>query len=248
MDPAGRETSDSEEIYVTLKVVGAGLARTGTASLKLALEELLGGPCYHMLEVFANPGHIPVWHRAALGQPPGWDSFLDGYRAAVDLPASAFWQELAAASPGALILLSVRETAGQWWDSASQTVFDPSRLSPPAGTPVAEFRAMVDDIWAQRVAECDLTDKTAMIAAYERHNDTVRAQAPPGRLLEWRPGDGWEPIAATLRLPVPDSPFPKVNTRAEFRARISENPLTLPQPGDHPAWNQRHIPAGPRPQ
>ena len=233
---------------MTLKVVGAGLARTGTASLKLALEHLLGGPCYHMLEVFANPGHIPVWHRAAHGQLPSWNSFLDGYRAAVDLPASAFWQELAAASPGALILLSVRDTAEQWWDSASQTVFDPSRLSPPAGTPIADFRAMVADIWRQRVAECDLTDKTAMIAGYQRHNDTVRAQAPPRRLLEWRPGDGWAPIAAALRLPVPDSPFPKVNTRAQFRAQASANPLTLPLPADHPAWNQRRIPAGPRPQ
>ncbi len=173
---------------MTLKVVGAGLARTGTASLKLALEHLLGGPCYHMLEVFANPGHIPVWHRAAHGQLPSWNSFLDGYRAAVDLPASAFWQELAAASPGALILLSVRDTAEQWWDSASQTVFDPSRLSPPAGTPLADFRAMVADIWRQRVAECDLTDKTAMISAYQRHNDTVRAQAPPAAAARMAPG------------------------------------------------------------
>jgi Sulfotransferase domain len=202
---------------VTLKVVGAGLARTGTASLKLALEQLLGGPCYHMLEVFAHPAHIPVWHRAAHGQLPSWDSFLDGYRAAVDLPASAFWQELAAASPGALILLSVRDTAEQWWDSASHTVFDPSRTSPPAGTPLASLMAMVNDIWRQRVADCDLTDKTAMISGYQRHNDMVRAQAPPQRLLEWRPGDGWAPIAAALRLPVPDSPFPKVNTRAQFR-------------------------------
>ncbi len=87
---------------MTLKVVGAGLARTGTASLKLALEQLLGGPCYHMLEVFANPAHIPVWHRAAQGQLPSWNSFLDGYRAAVDLPASAFWQETCCAISSAV--------------------------------------------------------------------------------------------------------------------------------------------------
>lgn len=116
---------------MTLRVIGAGQARTGTTSLKLALEQLLGGPCYHMFEVFAYPAHIPVWHRAARGTLPDWQVFLDGYRAAVDLPAAAFWRELAAASPGALIVLSGRDSAEQWWDSAS-----PCRVPRPRTRPV----------------------------------------------------------------------------------------------------------------
>lgn len=202
---------------MTLRVVGAGLARTGTTSLKLALEQLLGGPCYHAFEVFAHPQHIEAWHRAAHGQMPAWDVFLDGYQAAVDLPASAFWRQLAAASPGALIVLSVRDSAEEWWDSASQTVFNPARPVPAPGTMMAAFTAMGRDVWQEQIAQCDLTDRASMISAYQQHNDAVRAGAPAGRLLEWCPADGWEPIARALGLPVPDAPFPRANTRAQWR-------------------------------
>ncbi|MGH3273057.1 MAG: sulfotransferase family protein [Streptosporangiaceae bacterium] len=202
---------------MTLRVVGAGLARTGTASLKIALEQLLGGPVYHMFELFARPQHIPAWHQAARGQLPSWDQLLDGYQAAVDLPAAAFWQELATASPDALIILSVRDSAGQWWDSASQTVFNPSRPAPAAGTPQAGFADMITEVLRARLGMTDLSDKNAMIPAYERHNSAVRALAPPGRMLEWRPEDGWGPLASALGRPVPDLPFPKVNTRSQFK-------------------------------
>jgi Sulfotransferase domain len=205
---------------MTLRVIGAGLPRTGTTSLKLALAQLLGGPCYHMFELFAHPAHIPAWHQAACGQPPDWDELLRGYRAAVDLPASAFWPDLAAANPDALIILSVRDSAQQWWDSFSQTIASPE--GPPAlppGIPQARFADMIAGVLA-RLGITDVTGKAAMISAYERHNHTVRATAPAGRLLQWRPADGWEPIAAALGLPAPDMPFPQANTRAEFRARF----------------------------
>jgi hypothetical protein len=75
---------------MSLHVMGAGLVRTGMASLKLALEQLLDGPCYRMSDVWANPEHIPVWHCAVRGQPLPWTAFFDGYRAAVDVPAAQF--------------------------------------------------------------------------------------------------------------------------------------------------------------
>jgi len=206
-----------------LRVVGAGLARTGTASLKLALERLLGGPCYHMIDVWAQPDHIAIWHGAVGGQMPDWNSFLAGYRAAVDLPASAFWRELAAASPQALILLSVRDSPAQWWDSMSHTIVASVGAGPMPGTPYAEFAAMAADLWVTRFGLADrscMSDRAAMIAAYQRHNDTVRAEAPPGRLLEWRPADGWAPLAAALGVPVPGEPFPRVNTRSQFRRPV----------------------------
>ncbi|MGE5288215.1 MAG: sulfotransferase family protein [Micromonosporaceae bacterium] len=203
---------------MTLRVIGAGLARTGTASLKLALEELLGQPSYHMFEVFANPRHIPVWHQAARGNPPSWDVFFSDYAAAVDLPVSAYWQELAAVYPDALILLSVRESPEKWWESVSGTMFSPSRPLPDPGTPMAEFRAMAMDMWRMRLGVADVFDKEEMISAYQRHNDAVRAEAPKERLLEWQASDGWEPLAAALEMPVPATPFPRVNTREEFAA------------------------------
>lgn len=202
---------------MTLRVVGAGLARTGTASLKLALERLLGGPCYHMFELFARPEQVAVWRSAAEGAIPAWDTLFSGYRAAVDLPAAAFWPELAAASPQALIVLSVRDSPAQWWASASATVFNPARPAPPPDSPMAGFVAMITEVFRTRLGVSDLNDAAAMMAAYERHNAVVRASAPPGRLLQWRPQEGWDPLAAALGLPVPDDPFPKVNTREQFR-------------------------------
>jgi Sulfotransferase domain len=201
-----------------IQVIGAGLARTGTMSLQLALQRLLGRPCYHMIDVFAEPAHIAPWREAVRGNLPAWDEFLDGYGAAVDLPASAFWQEMAALYPDALIILSVRESPERWWDSVSHTLFVRGRPRPVPGTPLAELIAMVADLWKTRLGVEDVFDADSMISAYQRHNDSVRRHAHPGRLLEWRAAEGWAPIAAALGKPVPAEPFPCVNTRAQFRA------------------------------
>src|SRR5712692_9189339 len=107
---------------MSLRVIGAGLGRTGTHSLKLALERLLDGRCYHMLETFGRPDDIPVWHAAVNGDLPDWASFLSEYNAAVDWPVAGFWHELSEAFPDALILLSTRDTDG-WWTSANNTIF-----------------------------------------------------------------------------------------------------------------------------
>jgi hypothetical protein len=147
---------------------------------------------------------------------PSWDEFLGGYKAAVDLPVSAFWRELADANPGALIILSVRESPELWWESVSGTIFSPSLPDTSPGTPMADFRAMVTEMWNTRVGTVDVRDKEATISAYLRHNDTVRAQAQPERLLEWQAADGWAPLAAALGVPAPDEPFPHINTRTQF--------------------------------
>ena len=185
------------------------MPRTGTNSLKLALERLLGEPCYHMFECFQRPEHMPLWTRAAQGDPPDWDELLSGYGAAIDFPPAAFWPELMGAYPEALILLSVRDTDG-WWISASQTVF-PFVLAMPPGP----LREMIDALWSARFTLA-VEDEQAAKAAFEKFNEQVRAEVPPERLLEWRPGDGWEPICAALEVPVPSESFPHVNTTMEF--------------------------------
>src|SRR4051794_39951115 len=108
---------------MTLHVVGAGVGRTGTESLKVALERLLGGTCYHMLEVLPHPEAHQHWAAAASGNMPDWDVVFEGYTAAVDWPAAAFWPEISAAYPEALVLLSVRDSAEHWFRSASDTIF-----------------------------------------------------------------------------------------------------------------------------
>ncbi len=194
---------------MSLRVVGAGLGRTGTLSLKLALERLLGAPCYHMVAVFEHPEHIPVWHAAARGEPVDWRALFAGYAAAVDWPVGSFWPEVTAEFPDALILLSTR-SAESWWQSASQTIFPASAEA--AGTP---WHAMWMEL-AQSRFTTRLDDRVAAIAAYERHNADVRARAPQQRLVEWTAKDGWGPLCRALGVPVPDEPFPHANSTEEF--------------------------------
>ncbi len=126
-----------------LQVVGAGLGRTGTLSLKQALEQLLDGPCYHMMEVFGKRDAIDTWHRASKGQSPDWNTFLDGYVATVDWPAAAFWDELAEANPDAVVLLSTRD-ADAWWTSASNTIFAVRLGDGEPGSDLEAHRAMAE--------------------------------------------------------------------------------------------------------
>jgi hypothetical protein len=211
---------------MTLKVVGAGIGRTGTHSLKLALEQLLGGPCYHMLEVFGRPDDIPVWHRAVDGEMPDWDAFLADYRAAVDWPPGAFWREISASNPDAPILLSTRSSADAWWKSASDTIFNIADLNTDAMGPAgAAQRDMAIDMLSKRFTP-NWQDETEAKRAYEAHNAAVRAEVPADKLIDWRPGDGWEPICEKLGLPVPSEPFPHVNTTDDFRAMLGMEPLS----------------------
>ena len=196
-----------------IRMVGAGLGRTGTLSLKLALEKLLGAPCYHMMEVFAHPPHIPVWHDAARGRLPDWRELLQGYAAIVDWPGASFYRELMAAFPDAVVVLSTRDPEA-WWRSAHGTIFPSIRKAPP------EWRAMVEAIFATRFTDA-LEDRDACIAAYERHNAEVRRTVPASRLLEWTAADGWAPLCRALALPLPDAPFPHVNSTEEFLGRLA---------------------------
>jgi hypothetical protein len=196
-----------------LQIVGAGLGRTGTHSLKIALEQLIGGCCYHMIEVFGRPEDPGVWTAALQGEQPDWDEFLAPFSAAVDWPACAMWRELAAAYPDAPVLLSTRDTDG-WWRSASSTIFEvmdsPNVPSNPG------WMAMTEAMFARFTP--DWRDETSAKAAFEAHNAAVRAGIPSDRLVEWRPGDGWAPLCEALGLPVPAEPFPHVNRTDEFRA------------------------------
>jgi hypothetical protein len=214
---------------MTLRVVGAGLGRTGTNSLKVALEQLLEGRCYHMLELFERPGDTEHWERAAAGEAVTWDWLRRDYTATVDFPAAMFWRELLADSPDAVVLLSTRESAQIWWDSFQRTILQALSGDVPADRPDwARRREMTASVLA-RLTPGWRTEAEA-IDAYERHNEHVRRTVPRDRLIDWKPGDGWEPICSVLGVAVPESPFPHENTSADFRARIS-----VPAPGVNPA-------------
>ena len=196
------------------------MGRTGTHSLKFALERLLGGTCHHMVEVFAHPEEIPVWTDAIDGRPVDWSALMAGYTAQVDWPGASFWPELADANPDALVILSVRDPES-WYKSASDTIFEGlGRTDEELGPWMAAMRRLLADRFCAR-----FEDRHAMIEAFHRHNDQVRKKVAADRLLEWQPADGWEPICARLGVAVPDEPFPVTNTTDEFRAMIGLPPI-----------------------
>jgi hypothetical protein len=204
---------------MALSLIGAGFGRTGTLSLKVALERLGLGRCYHMTEVFAFPEHARLWHAAALGERIEWDALLGGYGATVDWPGCFFWRALADLHPAAKVLLSVREPRS-WHRSVMDTIYKPL-ANPPLGAP-AEWIAMAREIVLERTFQGRLDDAEHAIAVYERHNRDVQRAIPPERLLVYEASEGWAPLCRFLGLPVPAEPFPRVNTTEEFRARLAQ--------------------------
>lgn len=199
---------------MTLRIVGAGLPRTGTATLTKALEHLLGGRCYHMSVIPDHPFELGTgWNQALAGETPDWDQMLNGYNAAVDWPASLFWRELSAANPDALVLLSLRDSAETWWQSANTTILPVARMA--LASDWNEGRGLVD-LLERFTGRKQWDDPTVLIAAYERHNAAVRQTVPAPRLLEWRATDGWVPLCRALGVPVPDLPFPWTNRREDW--------------------------------
>lgn len=200
-------------------MIGAGLPRTGTSSLREALRHLLNTPIYHMSEVFEHPEHAPTWVDAIEGDPPEWGTFLAGYAAGVDAPFSTCWRDLADAFPDAPVLLSHRGDPEVWYRSMEATVLPRTREMLAKGSEdplVPLFGVIFNGVFT------DIDDRDQVIAGYERRLSEVRTQIQPDRLVEWRPGDGWEPICSALGVPVPNRPFPHENSTASFVARKDE--------------------------
>jgi hypothetical protein len=214
---------------VSLEVIGAGFGRTGTLSLKTALEQL-GYRCHHMMEVFANPSQAPAFTAAARGDTSGLAAALAGYRATVDWPSCVFWRELLGRRyPDAKVLLSVRP-ADRWWNSFRQTIYEVMTRPRPEGMQLPpEFEAVIemgDTVVRDRSFGADLESMTQeqIVAIYEAHNQSVRDDAPPDRFLEFDVVQGWKPLCAFLGVDVPDEPFPNVNDTAQFRAMFGLAP------------------------
>jgi hypothetical protein len=201
---------------MSLTVIGAGLGRTGTLSLKRALDELGLGPCHHMEEVMAHPEQIPAWHAAGRGETVDWGELLAGYRSSVDWPSAQFWAELADEFPAAKVVLTVRETQ-RWYESFSKTILTLLRAVGGAPNPtMGAILAMTQDVIVRRAFDGRLDEPDHIKASFDRHNATVKAALPPDRLLVFEVAQGWAPLCAFLGVPVPAMPFPRVNSTKEF--------------------------------
>lgn len=223
---------------MALQVIGVGLGRTGTLSLKLALEHLGLGPCYHMVEVVGDmQRNVPLWIAAGRGA-PDWDALFEGFSSSTDYPGCMFWRELAARYPQARLILTVRD-ADQWFESVTATVFSPEhRARVESNSEMVEFFAatVFDDLGDR------LGDRAKMVEYFNAWNNAVIAEVPPERLLVYRAGDGWEPLCEFLGVPTPEAPYPRVNSREEMIGRVrqgdSDNP---PQPEEAAAQVRQYL-------
>ena len=205
---------------MAIDVIGAGFGRTGTLSLKFALETLGFDKCYHMMEVMLNEHHVELWRQAARLENVDWHALYQGYRATVDWPSASFWRELRLVYPDAKLILTLRDSE-QWYTSVMNTIWKRSATALPEGKrrgdPEMIERAMMSHevIW-NGVFGGRMDDKDHVIDCFESHNQEVIDTVPADQLLVYRPGDGWEPLCEFVEKPVPDSDYPRVNSTEEF--------------------------------
>jgi hypothetical protein len=200
---------------MTLKVIGAGYGRTGTMSLKLALEQLGFGPCYHMVEVFQNP-QAPLWWIEAAEGRPDWEKIFAGYNATVDWPNATFYKELAEAYPEAKVILTVRDPES-WFKSTQATIF------------ARDIPEETDEPWPKMVGKViaelfdrRMHDHDKLISVFNAHNETVQRVIPKERLLVYEVSQGWGPLCEFLGVAAPEGPMPKVNSTEEFQGRLAQ--------------------------
>jgi hypothetical protein len=214
-----------------VKVIGAGFGRTGTWSLKAALEELGFGPCYHMTEVFTHPEHAAFWGSAWRGEPADWEGVLGGYEATVDWPACTFYEELMEWHPEAKVLLSVRDPE-PWYESTRSTIYELSMLL--ESSPIARLifglisllvfggfaggrTSIVNDMIWQGTFDGRFEDKAYAIEVFERHIEEVKRRVPSERLLVYEVTEGWVPLCEFLGVPEPEETFPHLNDATLLR-------------------------------
>jgi hypothetical protein len=196
---------------MALEVIGTGFGRTGTDSLREALNILGFGPCHHMFEVMANDTQKQRWRALVQGGAADWELLFEGYRSCVDWPSAYYWRELIVAYPEARVILTYRSPES-WWESCEKTLLPVFRRSTD---PQSLGLALI----AAKVFGGRPEDREHAIATYEDHVRAVTATVPKERLLVHNLGDGWEPLCRHLGVAAPDVPYPSRNSADEFNQR-----------------------------
>src|SRR5215207_5750254 len=155
-------------------------------SLKVALETLGFGPCYHMTEVFAHPEHTGFWISAWRREPADWYGVLGGYEGAVDWPACTFYEELMERYPDAKVILSVRDPE-RWYESTRNTIYALVRIGNRSPFTRLGFGLLllfkfgafnmrplqITEFIVERTFEGNFEDKHHAMEVFTRHNEEV---------------------------------------------------------------------------
>jgi hypothetical protein len=209
-----------------MKIIGCGFGRTGSMSMKIALEQLGFGPCHHMDEVIANPEkQLPNWLAAAKGEDVNWDDALTGYESCVDWPSAAYWPVLAEHFPDAKILLTTR-SAESWYNSISNTIFKiiGDTLDAPPNEAPNPFGEMIKNMVFENTFQGNITDRDHCINIFNRNVQAVKDTFEGDKLFVYNIGDGWDGLCRWLDVPIPETPFPRTNNQEEFFQLASKTP------------------------
>jgi hypothetical protein len=214
-----------------MKVIGVGVGRTGTLSLKAALDRLGFGPCFHMRNVLDHPERLPLWEAAAAGSAVDWDEVFSGYESSVDWPGAAFWRELTAYYSDAKVILTVRDPE-RWYDSVRETIYqlfgggtesplaeEALQRIPGIATMHAFNRKLV---WDGPFLQGRFNDRDWAMRAFVRHNAAVCEEIPSERLLVVDVSAGWGPLCDFLGVDKPEEEFPRLNDPAAFWGRVRD--------------------------
>ena len=208
---------------MALKVIGAGFGRTGTLSMKAALEKLGYLKTHHMLDVSPNKQQTEYWHQIAMGEPPDWDAVFAGYEASVDFPSCSYYKDLLAHYPEAKVVLTIRDP-DRWYTSASNTIFAIGNATPTWAKKlvprIRQITQMVDGTVWNRVFNGRFEDEAYAKQVFRDHIEQVKVDVPADKLLIFEVKDGWEPLCAFLDKDVPDTPFPHANDTEQFKKFI----------------------------
>ena len=201
---------------MSLKVIGAGFGRTGTMSLKLALELLGFDKCYHMMEV--QPDHRDVWARAHRGEAVDYDALFEGFQATVDWPSCNLWQAQLESYPEAKVILSLRDPES-WYRSVMNTIYPSSKMAAESDDDnMKAFGSWAFEIVWDRIFDGRLDDKDHAIGIFNAHNKAVQEMCPADKLLVFEARDGWAPLCEFLGVDLPEADYPRSNSTEEFNA------------------------------
>jgi hypothetical protein len=204
---------------MTMQIFGAGVGRTGTYSLKLAINQLGLGPCHHMDEVLHNmSAQVPLWS-AAVGEHADWSQIYDGFNSAVDWPTAGFFRELIEAYPSAKFVLTQRDPE-RWADSFGATIYKLLAGKDQGPPEMKSWLDMAERVIAKTGFPAGL-NHDGLVSAFVAHNEAVKATIPADQLFVYQVKEGWGPLCSFLNLPEPAEAFPRTNDRAEFWDRVT---------------------------
>ena len=219
---------------MALQVIGTGQARTGTTTLKIALEHLGFGKCYHMWELMNNPDHLKYFEKAEHGENVNWDELLVGYHSACDYPIIGYYKQFLEKYSNAKIIHTTRD-AESWFKSMTGTVFwaikpTPARIFgmlirlPFSSTLRKRLRILkFNERMISKFFGKDYKNKEQVIRNFNEYDKEVYNSIPKERLLVYDVKSGWEPLCKFLNVPVPSIPFPKSNSKDEFVHKVKHN-------------------------